>query len=151
MTNEILREYVTRTAFNLSLGSCHIASLVYFEELRKVGWDTSMLVNHGSPKNKIQRAFGHLVTGDRGLVERGLITRKHDVGLIHKTVDGVEHLLWPTGAVKFTKAGKLVIGLLKESGLYEEYARELRLDSRTGAEVATGAGIVPPTKSEANG
>lgn len=110
--NGLLRAHVTRVGFDLSLGKSHIAALVYLTE--SIQRRTYISTRWVEPI--YHRPFANFATGCRGLEERGLLVhhyreKKRDAGLhYHYTV---------------TKAGKLVVALLKEAGIYQEYAAAL--------------------------
>ena len=104
--NGLLHEYVTRTGFDLSLGKTHIAALVVINEAR---------LNPGyRPETHHEPAFRFWVPATQGLRSRGL----------------AEHH-WPGRDRPFawyhrlTKAGILVADLLKEAGLYDQYASKI--------------------------
>lgn len=111
--NALLREHVTRVGFDLSLGRTHVAALVYLNECLAQGRYIPAQHSDNSVK---RRAFAHFASGIAGCAERGLVlhhyrSEKKDGGLKwHYTI---------------TKAGKLVIELLKVAGLYQEYADAL--------------------------
>lgn len=136
--NEELRAHVTRVGFDLTLGKTHIAALVWLEELRAVGWDAGKLADTRISNNRQAHrlGFSHFVIGMRGLEDRGLLThdvqtreqqiawsRKHPVRRLDNGSLTVPHnpRVW-----KLTKAGRAVVSLLKESGIYDEYADVLR-------------------------
>lgn len=135
-----LRAHVTRTGFDLSLGKTHIAALVWLEELRRHKWEST---NFRRPsKGSMGRAFNNFVSGMRGLQDRGLVEHHYDrdralafgrTNPTRRREDGVLQIKHDPKTWKITKAGKLVIGLLKESGLYDEYADQIRPeDERKG-------------------
>lgn len=115
-TNEALRAHVTRTGFDLNLGKTHIAALVYV--------DTCCKCNQ-----HIHRPYGFgvrdmFVTGVNGLISRGLVWHR----------DPVDSLKTPWNQIYgLTKAGKLVRGLLKESGLWDEYSFPLPVLAESAA------------------
>lgn len=126
--NDLLRSHVTRVGFDLTLPRSAIAALVWVEELRLAKWDSVGLDMRLPAGHPLYRAFGHFVTGARGLEERGLLMHRWDAegerrrgprawrddeGRWHHDHRGI----W-----KITRAGRLVIGLLREAGLYDEYA-----------------------------
>lgn len=106
--NELLRAHVTRVGFDLTLGKTHIAALVYLNETIRqrtyFPWPGEGTV--------YRTAFTHFASCARGLGERGLV--------IHKYREEKKHqgIYWH---YKITKAGKLVVELLKEAGIYQEY------------------------------
>src|SRR5688500_18094821 len=114
--NEALRQHVTRVGFDLSLGKTHIAHLVWLDLLLKAN-------PKGYEKNQFygrkHRAFAHSATGAHGLMDRGLIQniaeqrRRPGENLLDMT---------PRRCFRITPAGRLVINLLKEAGIYQEFA-----------------------------
>ena len=115
--NDLLRAHVTRVGFDLSLGKTHIASLVYLAEcLRQrryvpTGRDHIASIGH-------RRAFSHFGSGIGGCIERGLVV--HHYRADKKGAN--DGLKWH---YTITPAGKLVVSLLKEAGIYQEYAAAL--------------------------
>lgn len=110
--NEALRSHVTRVGFDLTLGKTHIAALVYLNESIKQRRQFDTRPRFGAP-----RAFGFFASGARGLGERGLVVH-------HFKPDVRNKGLGPHYTI--TKAGKLVVDLLKEAGIYQEYADSLQ-------------------------
>lgn len=110
--NEALRAHVTRVGFDLTLGRTHIASLVYLNESIERGGYIKTTGMAGA----LARSFSFFASGIRGCEDRGLTIHhynpdRRDEGLgAHYTI---------------TRAGQLVIELLRESGLYAEYAAVL--------------------------
>lgn len=110
--NDLLRQHVTRVGFDLSLGKTHIAALVYLNECLA---QKRYIASHHS-EQWARRAFSHFASGMHGCEDRGLVLHhwradKKDAGLKwHFTI---------------TKAGRLVIDLLREAGIYQEYADAL--------------------------
>lgn len=128
--NETFRAAVTETGFVLNLGKTHIAALVWI--------DCCLRYDHGAPhvrsydrtpqrdrEHPLGRAHSNFKGGVNGLQERGLIVWTNPLTI--KLPRGRSH--WtelPARRIwKITPAGRLVIGLLKEAGLYEEYASAL--------------------------
>lgn len=110
--NDLLRAHVTRVGFDLSLGKTHIAALVYLNECIKQR--RYIQSNHASQWSR--RAFANFATGMHGCQDRGLVI--HHWNPKHKN-DGLK---WH---YTITKAGKIVIALLSEAGIYQEYADAL--------------------------
>lgn len=119
MTNALLRDHITRVGFDLTLTKTQIAVLVYLDLLKReviVEKSFSKLRQPTRPLNAYARMIdSSFVTGVTGLTRRGLVRHYHD-GHKHQNDD---HLLM---FYTVLKAGEYVIGLLKESGLYEQYA-----------------------------
>lgn len=111
--NEQLRQHVTRVGFDLTLGKTHVAALVMLDvSIRSKQWMSSR-----GPM------FRMLVPALHGLEDRGLVVHHYDDryssrGRLHAKDEPRRHFT-------ITKAGRLVIGLLKESGVWDEYAAYL--------------------------
>lgn len=121
--NDLLRAHVTRVGFDLSLGKTHIAALVYLDQCLKQKryiphrvQDLSFPDNTQLPARAFGRAFSMFATGMHGCQDRGLVI--HHWNPKHKN-DGLK---WH---YTITKAGKIVIALLSEAGIYQEYADAL--------------------------
>lgn len=104
VTNDRLREHVTSVGFSLTLSKNMIETLV--------------LMDHFGGFNRFHRATtdrpigSHYVTTAHALIRRGLF-RDRDCGRC-------ELCDKPCCDHKLTKAGELVSGLLKESGIYQD-------------------------------
>lgn len=128
MTNEHLRDHVQRIGFNLSLGRTHIAALVYLEELRKVKFrgDLVRIPNSKMSAPPMMRAFANIVTGFHGLESRGLLIHTYvpdrDKPKFAKQDDGTWQIQHSSRVWKITPAGRLVIKLLQEAGIYADYS-----------------------------
>ena len=130
--NEPLRAHVTRVGFDLSLGRTHVAALVWIDitiKLDRGGPWSRPAERH--PRRNYQHHLGHAHAnfkgGMHGLQDRGLVVWTDPRTI--KLPRGMQNFselparrIW-----RITPAGRLVIGLLKESGLYEEYAAALIL------------------------
>lgn len=117
VNNPDLRAHVTRVGFDLSLGRTHIAALVWLNECLA---QNLYLSTQTSPL----RAFSHFATGARGLRERGLV--EHDSIAAHRPGRRASmRRIW-----KITKAGRAVITLLREAGIYDEYAAAIPTQTR---------------------
>ena len=113
MTNEMLRAHVTGTAFALTLGKTHIAALVHLEEYLAAdltGWERAKQPRPTTPH------LGNFTTGASGLITRGLVTHTYPASDKH----------WAnlpfSASWHITPAGRLVLALLKECGIWQEYA-----------------------------
>jgi hypothetical protein len=127
--NEALREHVTSAAFVLSLGKTHVAELVRIDlelaaevrlnytEIGKLhrcdmqarkGLEVRGLIIHTWEQNK--RKYGKPSTN--AFAQPGDRTYDYDV-------------IPPSAMWNITRAGLLVCDLLKEAGLYQEYAGSL--------------------------
>lgn len=114
--NDALRAHVTRVGFDLTLGKSHIATLVWIDQMLKQRRHIRT-TNAGS----YRRAFSNSAVGSHGLQDRGLIEHttpdyKGWRAKGHSTDSYPVNRIW-----KITKAGRLVIALLKEAGIYDEY------------------------------
>ncbi len=111
--NDLLRSHVTRVGFDLSLGRTHIAAIVLLNESLT---QRRYIPAHKTSDAAARRTFAWFASGLQGCCTRGLVIHhyrqdKRDGGLKwHYTI---------------TRAGKLVIDLLKEAGIYQEYADAL--------------------------
>lgn len=121
--NRALREHVTSASFTLVLGSTHIAALVRIDtELRR---NKTLLeqLRDGDPdrwrearNGPMGRAFSHNATGMSGVIRRGLVVHTYPT---KPTGENRPDEIW-----EITDAGRLVIGLLKEAGLWAEFGGE---------------------------
>lgn len=123
--NRALRDHVTSANFTLVLGSTHIAALVWVDFMLRRNRSTSDDLNDGTFSQRVspgedgphQRAFRNHATGIAGLYRRGLVVRLLDRSATNRDSR-------PTDIWEITDAGRLVIGLLKESGLWAEFGGE---------------------------
>lgn len=120
--NEALRAHVTRVGFDLSLGKTHIASLVYLNECLR----QRRHIDTRKTAGPHARAFSWFASGMHGCIDRGLVIHHYQptVDLPSKERQKAER----QGLRRhytITKAGKLVIGLLQEAGIYQEFAEAL--------------------------
>jgi len=114
--NELLREHVLRTGFNLTLAKTQIAALV--ELHAAISRETWFRNSEISPT---WRAFhASWVSGVSGLERRGLV--KHVYHQNEPEYRGRPGEMPVSKAWEFTRAGELVIELLKEAGIYQHYA-----------------------------
>lgn len=128
--NESLRAHVTRVGFDLTLAKSAIAALVYIDQVLRNNRDAHAVEEPRT--GPMGRTFSHFATGTKGLIERGLV-RHVDPGpgsgarSYRVDLDGTTHFYWAPNTYRITKAGRLVIGLLHETGIYEEYAKHLQI------------------------
>lgn len=117
--NVELRDYVQRSAFDLQLARTHIAALVYLDlAIRNVNARIS------TPRTVGANVWSHFAGGAAGLIRRGLV--RHHYREPVRDSRGHVTKTWPLKHhYTITKAGRLMIGLLKEAGLYDEYAGQL--------------------------
>lgn len=125
--NQALRAHVTSAQFALVLGSTHIAALVQIDYhlRRNVSIDEDLKSNtiedRDSPEKRNKdgqhyRAFRHNATGVNGLIRRGLVHHSPPSGESGHWSKTKPEAIW-----EITDAGRLVIGLLRESGLWEDF------------------------------
>lgn len=119
MTNDLLRSHVTGAAFHLTLGKTHIAALVHLEEVLAANVsinDQIKAIKAGQPRPPKNPHLGNFTTGAAGLVARGLITHTY----VPPRLDISD---WSPSAIwQITAAGRLVLQLLREAGIWQEYA-----------------------------
>ncbi|WP_427422693.1 hypothetical protein [Lysinibacillus fusiformis] len=124
--NRALRDHVTSANFALVLGSTHIAALVWTDHMlrrnRSFEQDTAegTHADRQPPGQALHpRAFANHATGMAGLHRRGLVTR------LAESHGGEPYQVWgnrtPDEIWEITDAGRLVIGLLAEAGLWAEF------------------------------
>lgn len=120
--NEALRAHVTRVGFDMSLGKTHIASLVYLNEC--LAQRRYIASHHAS--GPLAKAFSWFATGMHGCEDRGLVVHHYQST---RDLPPKERVQAERQGLKrhytITKAGRLVINLLKEAGIYQEYAEAL--------------------------
>lgn len=120
--NDLLRAHVTRVGFDLTLGKTHIAALVYLDEAIRRQEHIPTRVQDlrfggsGLPSGHLARAFSCWATGVHGCIDRGLV--------IHHYREDKQNT-HPGWHYTITAAGNLVIQLLQEAGIYQEYAAAL--------------------------
>lgn len=115
MTNEMLRSHVTGAAFHLTLGKTHIAALVHLEEVLAFEETHGLVVSRrGGPRSTY---LGNFTTGASGLIARGLVTHTDPYPPNTCLVDKPFAEFW-----QITPAGRLVLQLLREAGIWQEYA-----------------------------
>lgn len=127
--NELLREHVTSTGFHLHLGKTHIAQLVELDiDLRrnmtyKEYVDAGLYVVPHNVFRTFSVSMGGLVR--RGLVEHILPAKYRQPGV---STQGLrKRRIW-----RITPAGRLVVKLLQEVGIYQEYAALLPTPKTAG-------------------
>lgn len=129
MTNEALRQHVTRVGFDLTLAKSAIAALVSIDQVLK--HDRDRLAVEAPRTGPHARAHALFATGTRALIERGLLRHQMPKTPANRAyvqdADGTAHFYWDPGTFRITRAGRLVIGLLHETGIYDEYARHLQI------------------------
>ncbi len=116
-TNLALREYTTSVGFNMMLSKRQIDLLVglHFQKGRHNLFEWEYLPRGDTPEALMERyrrrmVFSHSITSMRALKTRGLL----------RAQAGEDWSL--------TKAGHLMVALLKEAGIYQERVKELGLD-----------------------
>jgi hypothetical protein len=119
--NDALREHVTSSKFTLTLGATHIAALVWIDWQLLVNLNFDELSEQQSAlvepprSHTLYRTFQLVVPGMHGLIQRGLVTHTRPANRGVKPAD-----IWT-----ITTAGQMVVGLLKEAGIWQEYASAL--------------------------
>jgi hypothetical protein len=134
IANPLLRDHVTSAAFVLSLGKTHVAALVRLDlQLAAEVKLNSAMIPRGSEHAWLHR---NDVTGMNGLMARGLVAHVYEQNKHKYVVKPGDDSWYKVGAVdmdrmpvgqcwNITRAGRLVADLLKEAGLYQEYAGPL--------------------------
>jgi len=115
----MLRAHVTGAAFHLTLGKTHIAALVHLEEVLAADVTTNQMLaamRSGEPRPPVTPHLGNFTTGAAGLMARGLVTHTY----IPPRVDISDRA--PSTIWQITPAGRLVLALLREAGVWQEYA-----------------------------
>jgi hypothetical protein len=120
LTNQRLRDYVTRVGFDLTLARSQIAALVLL--------DVSIKTKRhpGRVYGPLARSYNFFASGVHALEDKGLVIHHYNEAVSNKALKiGYRGDTGLGPHFTITKAGRLVIGLLKESGLYDEYAEPL--------------------------
>ncbi|HZB28960.1 MAG TPA: hypothetical protein VE465_02220 [Streptosporangiaceae bacterium] len=121
--NDALRDHVTAVGFQLTLGKTHLAQLVYLDLLLKENQPAidpkTDKFDQGRVRSPRGAPWNNSAVGLQGLERRGLV--KHILDQHRKPGEQVLTMT-PRRIWKITKAGRLVINLLKEAGIYQEYA-----------------------------
>lgn len=120
--NLALREHVTSIGFSMTLSKRMIDTLVALHHFKGNFHELVQWQYCKDDKDRLVRRamFGHYVTSYHALVNRGLVTtyeRYNDDGT--RDVKASRHNL--------TKAGHLIVALLKEAGIYQERMKEIGL------------------------
>lgn len=132
--NEQFSAHVTSTAFNLTLSKPMIRALVRQDLIRAHDYCTKGFQRRprgqASPDNYI--ATLHALE-DRGLIvwsPRPLMFRGENIRPAVKRRmakhDAVIYEIQDPDLIKITRPGRLVISLLKEAGIYEDFAKDIR-------------------------
>ena len=126
IVNEGLRAHVTRVGFDLTLGRTHIAALVWLNEAMDRYVDTR--VSFVSP---LRHAFANHASGLGGCITRGLVLHhfNEEAQRAQKVKPTSEWSARPHYTI--TRAGELVIELLRECGLYDEYRSALPISEES--------------------
>lgn len=112
--NEQLRSHVTSTAFSLTLGRTHIAALVWLD------WAIENDADSIDPSIGRIR-YSYFVSGIQGCERRGLVMHCYRPDFKDASIRHHYTIL---------RAGKLVIKLLKEAGIWQEMQAEFGLTER---------------------
>lgn len=129
--NEALRAHVTSAKFVLTLSATQIAALVWIERqlrrnltikeelsaLREQGREVSARYDLPARNHPMHRTFNLHVTGTHGLIARGLVT--------HTMPTRPDENRRPTDIWAITPAGRAVVTLLQEAGIWQEYVDAL--------------------------
>lgn len=107
--NETFRAYVTGSAFRLDLGKTLIEALVHIDWVLRL----EAAGGHRLDRSTYVRSPSLFATGAPGLQRRGLIWHQYDGSRTDKRPFSDFYGITP--------AGKLVIELLKEAGIWAEY------------------------------
>ncbi len=108
----LFQEYVTSIAFSLTLSKRQIGALKILSEESKDDWHCFM--DDSSPAHALKIA-GNFLTTTRSLEERWLVLYAFRPSKRHKDTKGQPR---QESKVVITKAGLLVIELLKEAGMW---------------------------------
>lgn len=113
--NQKLRDHVTSAKFVLALGPTHIAALAWLEwELR---YDLAPEARHAMwGKGPYGTPWNRMVPGQQGVYDRGLAVHFPFTG------PGPVDNRPASERWQITPAGQAVIFLLKEAGVWDEYA-----------------------------
>lgn len=123
-TNEALRDHVTSIGFSLTLSKNMIDTLVVLDHFKGnfsevVTWNAAN--GKTRPAQSSHYRFNHYVSTFKSLESRGLVRAVHKYGKDgYRDIERSRH--------QVTRAGKLVISLLKEAGLYQDRHTDLGLD-----------------------
>lgn len=117
--NDLLRAHVTRVGFDLSLGHTHVAALVELD----LAFKNKGRRPHVNVDRSIHGIADMWITAVQGCERRGLVAHHYNDRAAKRAQDRDVFDLRPHYTI--TPAGRLVLALLKEAGLYEEYARGL--------------------------
>lgn len=122
--NQFLREHVTRVGFNLTLAKTQIAALVELCEVydSDISQRSDIETRSHFRTGPHRHVFSFWTSGIRACIDRGLVLHHFDEA---KSLKGLSVM---KDHFTITTAGWAVVTLLKESGLYQEYERSLRLD-----------------------
>lgn len=128
MANELLRQHVTRVGFNLQLTKSQVAALIYLDVMlvtnstanERIGGESTDLVRGGGAN----RILSHFVTPVNGLIGRGLVTHIEMPPETDERGYRVERGFAESWTI--TAAGRIVIELLKQAGIWQEVAEQLQ-------------------------
>jgi hypothetical protein len=131
--NDLLREHVTSGAFLLTLGRTHVAALVRLD--LEIAAEVS-LRGCGLRASRHGRLHGNDITGRNGLISRGLVSHIFEANKHKYVVKPGDESIYNVGNVDYdrmpvsqcweiTRAGGLVVDLLREASVYQEYAGPL--------------------------
>jgi hypothetical protein len=115
--NELLREHVLRTGFSLVLTKTQIAAMVQLDAAIERG----KFVRRDEMAPTWLAFHGTFIGGVQGLERRGLVRHTFHQNK-HKYPEYPAQHMPASEAYEITEAGRLVIGLLREAGIYQHYA-----------------------------
>ena len=124
--NDLLRAHVTRVGFNLTLTKTQMAALIQLDvELSDPRSFKERMHDDNAPGELARRPGRHILSNDitprQALMARGLVS--------HRMPPRRDDPAWPDHSMRdswsITPAGRAVICLLKDSGLYEEVSGEI--------------------------
>lgn len=119
--NQQLHEYVTSGVFTMVLHKSHIALLEHVYLFQNRTMMEASITGHGSPL--LRRTW---VPASHSLQSRGLILHRPEDGMLSNGTKLRD-------VYKLTKAGQLMIELLKEAGLLDPGLKRLKADRKNKA------------------
>lgn len=122
--NELLRDHVTSTGFALVLGKTQIAALVRLDLELIQG---ARIHTRAGPQGTVRRMLRNDITALHGLCARGLVVHVYPEHQHKYFTPGGTRIdpgaeIPPGHVWNITPAGRLTCELLKEAGIYQEYA-----------------------------
>lgn len=127
--NQDLRNHVTSVAFHLSLSQGQVAVLVWLNEAIERDWvirSHRPLAERGRGPQSIPMALDQFVMPVKALERKGLVEHCYYEGDAPERHKRGERIATPD-VYRITAAGELVVGLLREAGLYTDVLRQIPL------------------------